>query len=172
MATIVPRKVQSFFVRSTGLAIRQPLPTRNNPNLKNKKGPVAANNKRNQLVIRKTIEVVPPKIQSPYVLNPGCQTLVDNESLSSYHLKSKRDVCCRKNGLGTRWSSTKKIYSVFNSRAGTLPRGSFERTEDELIVSLPRSDHQDFFPRDYMAHDMKKKNNKQTKSKVKAKVRS
>lgn len=28
-------------------------------------GPVAANNKRNQLVIRKTIEVMPPKIQSP-----------------------------------------------------------------------------------------------------------
>lgn len=66
---------------------------------------------------------------------------VDNESLLSYYLKSKRDVCCRKNGLGLRWSSKKKIYSVFNLRVGMLLRGSFERIEEEFVVFLLWSDY-------------------------------
>jgi len=51
--------VLSFFVPFSGLAIRQSLPARHNPDLKKKKGPVADNKKKKQLVIRKPTEVVP-----------------------------------------------------------------------------------------------------------------
>ena len=104
---------------SGGLNVRQSLPARHNPSMKKKKGPVADNWKKKQLVIRKPTEVVhsvdPEPLLNPALLDASRQCL-DYERRSSYRPKSKRDeLCSWKNGLDTRWSSTKKIYSAFKS---------------------------------------------------------
>lgn len=61
MATFMQKRLFSFFVRSSGLAIRQALPARHNPSLKRKKGPVVDKKKKKTPLfnIRKT-EIVPP----------------------------------------------------------------------------------------------------------------
>ncbi|XP_022786270.1 39S ribosomal protein L40, mitochondrial-like [Stylophora pistillata] len=61
MATFMQKRLMSFFVRSSGLSIRQTIPARHNPGLKRKKGPVVQKKKRQTISnIRKTAEVVPP----------------------------------------------------------------------------------------------------------------
>ena len=54
------KRMLSFFVRSSGLSIRQSLPARHNPGLKKKKGQLAKKKNASLLNIRKTAEIVPP----------------------------------------------------------------------------------------------------------------
>ena len=61
MATFIQKRMMSFFVRSSGLSIRQTLPARHNPSLKRKNKPLVRRKKRPTLSsLRKTAEVVPP----------------------------------------------------------------------------------------------------------------
>ncbi|XP_015761163.1 PREDICTED: 39S ribosomal protein L40, mitochondrial-like [Acropora digitifera] len=69
MATI-PKRMLSFFVRSSALTIRQSLPARHNPGLKRKKGPIVDKKKKKQVFIRKPTEIVPP-IDPESLLNPA-----------------------------------------------------------------------------------------------------
>lgn len=70
MATFLPKRMLSFFVRSSGLAIRQSLPARHNPSLKRKKGPAQDSKKKKQPIFRKPTEVVPP-VDPESLLNPA-----------------------------------------------------------------------------------------------------
>lgn len=60
MATFIQKRMLSFFVRSSGLSIRQTLPARHNPSLKRKKGPLVKKKRQSLTNIRKTAEIVPP----------------------------------------------------------------------------------------------------------------
>ena len=174
------KRLFSFFVRSSGLAVRQSLPARHNPSLKRKKGPLVDKKKKKQLIIRKPTEVVPP-IDPESLLNPA-------------HLKAPRlrkpieispEEQERRTLLLKEWSRFKmKQHKEELQRVQEL-----ERCREEALKELKKTslflyheaikvDH-DFFPvefkgptetppkADYMAPDMEET---KVKGRVKARI--
>ena len=167
MAAFVPKRTLSFFVRSSGLAIRQSLPARHNPSLKKKKGQIVDNKKRKQLVIRKPTEVVPP-IDPESLLNPA---LLEAPRLRE-PVKISPEEQERRTLLLKEWSR----YKMQQHKEDLQRVQEQERCREEALKELKKSslylyheaikvDH-DFFPvqfkgptetppiPDYMAPDM------------------
>lgn len=178
MAAFVPRRMLSFFVRSSGLSIRQSLPARHNPSLKKKKGPVVDNKKKKQLVIRKPTEVVPP-VDPESLINPA---LLDASRLRK-PIKLSPEEQERRTLLLKEWSR----YKMKQHKEDLQRVQELERCREEALKELKKSSlylyheaikvGQDFFPLqfkgpaetppipDYMAPDMEE-------NKVKVKARS
>lgn len=180
MAAFLQKRMFSFFVRSSGLVIRQSLPGRHNPSLKKKKGPTVVNKKKSQPVFRKPTEVVPP-VDSESLLNPALleATRIRKPVKLSYEEQERRTLLLKE------WSR----YKMKQHKEELQRIQELQRCREEALKELKKTSlflyheaikvNHDFFPIQfkgptetppipgYMAPDMEE--NKGEKIKVKAK---
>ena len=180
MAAFLQKRMFSFFVRSSGLVIRQSLPGRHNPSLKKKKGPTVVNKKKNQPVFRKPTEVVPP-VDSESLLNPALLEAprIRKPVKLSYEEQERRTLLLKE------WSR----YKMKQHKEELQRIQELQRCREEALKELKKTSlflyheaikvNHDFFPIQfkgptetppipgYMAPDMEE--NKGDKIKVKAK---
>ena len=129
MATFMQKRMLSFFVRSSGLAIRQALPARHNPGLKKKKGPVVRKKKTPSFNIRKT-EIVPP-------IDP--ESLLNTELLDASRQRSPVDISPEEKERRTLLLKEWSRHKMQQHKEDLQRVQELERCREEALKELKKS---------------------------------